>query len=118
MHWALIAECLTCLKPFLQTWHGGVPPESEQSQYWGALSNMMSSSNGAGKSRDHGSSRRQETTDDRGNDGELKPRADLPAFSTKIASDRKGVWGPEAEDGIELLPSKIRVRTTTTTIKS
>lgn len=119
MHWSLIAECLTCLKPFLQTWHEGVPPESEQSQYWGALSNMMSNSSAAGKSRDHGQSRTTKVTASRGDDGDLKLRTDHPIFSTKIASDRKTPWTSEAEDGIELLPaSRIRVRTTTTTTTS
>lgn len=112
MHWALISECLTCLKPFLQTWHDGAAPQSEQSRYWGALSNMMSNSSAMGKSGGNRSSKAYATADD----GDLKLRADLPDFSTKIASERKKTFTSENEDDIELLPaSRIRVTTTLTT---
>lgn len=112
MHWALISECLTCLKPFLQTWHDGAAPQSEQSQYWGALSNMMSNSSAMGKSEGNRSSKAYATADD----GDLKLRADLPGFSTKIASERTKKFVSENEDDIELLPaSRIRVTTTLTT---
>ncbi|KAM0714980.1 hypothetical protein Q7P37_009445 [Cladosporium fusiforme] len=113
MHWALISECLTCLKPFLQTWHDGAAPESEQSQYWGALSNMMSNSSAMGNSGNNRSSKAYTSAKD---NGDLKLRADLPGFSTKIASERKRTYPSDAEDDIELLPSSgIRVTTTLTT---
>jgi hypothetical protein len=127
MHWALISECLTCLKPFLQTWHDGVPTDSNTPQYWGALSNLTNShsahQSGAGKSNSRvGALGRTQQTDKEGREGALKLRSDDSGFSTKIASQRRGssaAWTAETDDDIELLPtSSIRVRMTTTMTSS
>lgn len=119
MHWALIAECLTCLKPFLQTWHEGIPSGNDQPQYWGALSNTTNDLSAAERSRNLGNLRAKKSTGDHNEDGELKLRSDLPFFLTKITSDRNETRIADTEDGSELLPGRsIRVRTTTTTITS
>ena len=127
LHWALTSECLTCLKPFLQTWHDSVPADSSTSDYWGALSNMLSNSGTKGQSgvdksytRASRLSKHQQTDDEDG-DGALTLRADKSGFSTKIVSDKKQTRVPEAEaeDNIELLPtSRIRVKMTTTMTSS
>jgi len=88
MHWALIAECLTCLKPFLQTWHEGIPSGNDQPQYWGALSNTTSNLSAAGRKRNLGDLRAKNSTGDQSDDGGLRLRSDLPFFLTKIGSDR------------------------------
>jgi hypothetical protein len=128
MHWALISECLTCLKPFLQTWHDGVSTDSNTPQYWGALSNLTSNHSanqrsGVGKSNSRiGALGRTQHTDKDGREGALKLRSDDSGFSTKIASQRRGssaAWTAETDDDIELLPaSSIRVRMTTTMTSS
>lgn len=117
LHWAMVSECLTCLKPFLQTWHDGVPGDASTPRYWGTLSNTHSQPSkgrsGLEKSKKRISRAHQATEDD---SGALKLRADDSGFSTNIASERKGsTWMPEADDDIELLPAKsIRVTTTLT----
>lgn len=126
LHWSVTSECLTCLKPFLRTWEDSVPCTSE---YWGSLSNPLSGSgakgrSGADKSYPRGSviSKRHQAIEGNGDDdGALRLRADHPVFTTKIVSEDKREWVPEAaaEDAIELLPtSRIRVRTTTTMTSS
>jgi hypothetical protein len=127
MHWALVSECLTCLKPFLQTWHEGVPTDSNTPQYWGPLSNSASNhgthQGGAEKSNPRMSAlaRIQHTAKEE-REGALKLRSDDSGFSTKIASQRRGssaAWTVETDDDIELLPaSSIRVRMTTTMTSS
>jgi hypothetical protein len=127
MHWALVSECLTCLKPFLQTWHEGVPTDSNTPQYWGPLSNSASNhgthQSGAEKSNPRMSAlaRIQHTAKEE-REGALKLRSDDSGFSTKIASQRRGssaAWTVETDDDIELLPaSSIRVRMTTTMTSS
>jgi hypothetical protein len=123
LHWALTSECLTCLKPFLQTWHESVPADSSTSQYWGALSGMLSNSStkgpsGADKTYTHASRpSKHAEAEDEDVDGVLKLRADKSGFSTRIVSEKKQTRLPEAEadDNIELLPmSRIRVEMTTT----
>jgi hypothetical protein len=128
IHWALISECLTCLKPFLQTWHEGVPTDSNTPQYWGALSNLKSNHSthqrsGAEKSNQRvGALARTQQTAEGEREGALKLRSDDSGFSTKIASQRRGssaAWTAETDDDIELLPaSSIRVRMTTTMTSS
>jgi hypothetical protein len=128
MHWALISECLTCLKPFLQTWHDGIPTDSNTPQYWGALSNLTGSHSahqrsGAEKSNSRlGVLGKTQQTDKEEREGALRFRSDDSGFSTKIASQRRGssaAWTAETDDDIELLPaSSIRVRTTTTMTSS
>jgi hypothetical protein len=128
MHWALVSECLTCLKPFLQTWHEGVPTDSNTPPYWGPLSNLASDQStdrsGAEKVNPRISAlarpRQQTAKEDR--EGALRLRSDDSGFSTKIASQRRGssaAWTAETDDDIELLPaSSIRVRMTTTMTSS
>jgi hypothetical protein len=129
IHWALISECLTCLKPFLQTWHESVPTDSNTPQYWGALSNFTSKHSTSQRSGTEKSNpdinalarpRHQTAKEER--DGALKLRSDDSGFSTKIASRRRGssaAWTAETDDDIELLPvSSIRVRMTTTMTSS
>lgn len=128
MHWALISECLTCLKPFLQTWHDGVPTDSNTPQYWGVLSNLTSNHStrqrsGAEKSNSRLSALgRSQQADKEEREGALKLRSDDSGFSTKIASQRRdssAAWMAETDDDIELLPaSSIRVRMTTTMTSS
>jgi hypothetical protein len=129
LHWSLTSECLTCLKPFLQTWHDGVPADSSTPHYWGSLSNALSDSGTKGRSgadkslaRTSVLSRHHRTNNGDGSeDGNLKLRADHSGFTTKIVSEEKSTWVSEveAEDAIELLPtSRIRVKTTTTLTSS
>jgi hypothetical protein len=129
LHWSLTSECLTCLKPFLQTWHDGVPADSSTLHYWGSLSNALSDSGTKGRSGADKSLARtsvlsrnhRANNGDGSGDGNLKLRADHSGFTTKIVSDDKSIWVPAAgaEDAIELLPtSRIRVKTTTTLTSS
>jgi hypothetical protein len=127
MHWALVSECLTCLKPFLQTWHEGVPTDSDTPQYWGGLSNLMSNHSthqrsGTEKSDSRISALVRTQLTAKEGKGALKLRSDDSVFSTKIASQRRGsptAWTAETDDDIELLPaSSIQVRMTTTIISA
>jgi hypothetical protein len=129
LHWSTTSECLTCLKPFLQTWHDGVPADSSTSHYWGSLSNALSDSGTKGRSgadksfaRTSVISRHHQANHGNGSgDGTLKLRADHSGYTTKIVSEEKPTWMPEAgaDDAIELLPtSRIRVKTTTTLTSS
>jgi hypothetical protein len=124
LQWSLVSECLTCLKPFLQTWHESVPADSNTSQYRGSLSNMLSNSGTKGRSGVDNSFTRasvitkhnRATIGDEDRDGALKLRADHSGFTAKVVSQEKQAWTPEgeADDSIELLlTSRIRVKTTT-----
>lgn len=139
MHFGLIAECLTCLRPFMQTFHEGLAP-ANSTNYWAGLSQvsqpggMSNVSGGAEKDlknhmrvtakqipdTDGGKGRRRYT---RGgsDDGAMPFRSDRSGFSTRIESQRhhhlRDEWASEnGDDDIELLPTNrsIHVRHTTT----
>jgi hypothetical protein len=104
LHWALISECLTCLKPFLQTCHENVPANSSALQYGGALSNMLSDSGTkrqSGDDRSHPRASRlskYKNIEDEGVDGALRLCADKLGFSAKVVFKKKknagaGRWG-------------------------
>jgi hypothetical protein len=127
MHWALVSECLTCLKPFLQTFHEGVPTDSNTAPYWGALSHLASKNTTRQSIEEKINPRivalpRTNQAEEEEEEGALKLRSDGLGFSTKIASQRRGSsagWTAETDDDIELLPaSRIRVRMTTTMTSS
>ncbi|KAK6418478.1 hypothetical protein LTR95_017185 [Oleoguttula sp. CCFEE 5521] len=121
MHAALISECVTCLKPFLQTFHEGVAIPGGGSTYWGALTNVsqmpQSKSGGTqGSRRSRIKFAERSWQESSGNHG-LRPLADRATITTKIMSERKERRSQrvEGDDDIELLPSSaIHVQRTTT----
>ncbi|OQO02776.1 hypothetical protein B0A48_11058 [Cryoendolithus antarcticus] len=121
MHAALISECVTCLKPFLQTFHEGVAIPGGGSTYWGALTNVSQMPQSkSGGTQDSRRSRikfaERSWQENSGNHG-LRPLADRATITTKIMSERKERRSQrvEGDDDIELLPSSaIHVQRTTT----
>lgn len=122
MHFALIFECMTCLKPFLQTFHEGLPASGSGSNYWRGLTTMSHQrsvqTSGVAKEVKSGSRlshkgfrRREQTGED-----ELRLRSDEASFETRVGvhdSNKRGRG--HGRDEIELLPSsRIRVEQTTT----
>lgn len=133
MHFALIAECFTCLRPFMQTFHEGLAPGNSNS-YWGGLSHTSQpgASNASGTENDmkkHMRVTAKQLHDGEGetrgykrryrnNDGSMQLRTDRSGFSTRCESERHGhdEWANGGDDDIELLPTNrsIHVRQTTT----
>ena len=118
MHFSLIAECFTCLKPFLQTFHEGFAISDGGDDYWGGLSGNMSGqrsnpmSNGSNAEK---SSKRPKLSQREISHDSVKLRTDRSGFSTRIESERRNHHKSRGEDDIELLPnSNIWVQQTTT----
>lgn len=123
MHFSLIAECLTCMKPFLQTYYEGAVAKGDSSHYWGELTNFSQqpSKGSSGKQKqprvvqqELSSGRRRSSRE------EVVLRSDKRAsLSTKITFESRAQGDDRMEDDIELLPpSKIRVQRTTTMSES
>lgn len=119
MHFALVSECLTCLRPFMQTFHEGLAPGTGMN-YWGGLSQVSQprSKASGGESdlkrhirvvanrvpgdEDHQQSGRWQ----RGDEGNFQLRGDHTGFSAQIESRRNDdEWASAGSDDIELLPS-------------
>ena len=134
MHFALIAECLTCLRPFMQTFHEGLAP-GNSNNYWAGLSHNSQpvSGNASGAENDlkkHMRVTAQQLSDGenskpgykrryKGEDGSMQLRSDRSGFSTRCESKRNqdDEWtSGHGDDDIELLPTNrsIHVRQTTT----
>lgn len=126
MHFALIAECLTCMKPLMQTFHEGLAPgDSNGQHYWGSLdqtkvTSPRSNLSGSGdKSAKKGvqvfqrevPSWRSSSIRDR-----LDLRSDHSGFSTRVESKRYDRGTRAEDDDMELLPvdNTIRVQQTRT----
>ena len=117
MSFALVAECLTCLKPFLRTFDEGFAPGNAP-HYWGDLSQSQTHSGnrsgGGSKPSKPGVMVWQKEapawkkySGRRANNDDMELRTDVSGFSTKIEGRR----GVRAEDDMELLPaSDIRVQ--------
>lgn len=141
MHFGLVAECLTCLRPFMQTFHEGLAP-GNSTNYWAGLSQvsqpggMSNISGGAEKDlKSHMRVTAKQIPDTEGgkgrrrfmrggsDDGAMPFRSDRSGFSTRIESQRNrhhcrddGWTSGNGDDDIELLPTNrsIHVRHTTT----
>lgn len=131
MHFALIAECLTCLRPFMQTFHEGLAP-GNSNNYWAGLSHTSNpgASQASGTERDmkkHIRVTAEQIPDSEDNagykrryrsgDGNMQLRSDRSDFSTRCESKRDVDDGwMVGDDDIELLPThrSIHVRQTMT----
>jgi hypothetical protein len=124
MQFALIADCLTCLKPFMQTFEEGFAP-GHAPHYWGDLAASHSNSHtrsggGTKEGKGRGIQVWQKEApvwkrySRRGHDDDMELRTDISGFSTRIEG-RKAERGVRSEDDMELLPSSnIHVQKTTT----
>lgn len=121
MQFALIAECLTCLKPFMQTFHEGFAAQ-DGPHYWGNLSashpNSRNRSNEGTKNSKTGVVVVQKEGPiwnrygRRGYGDDMELRTDVSGFSTRIEGRR--TERVRADDDMELLPaSNIHVQKTT-----
>lgn len=113
MHFALIAECLTCLKPLMQTFHEGILQGFNGQHYWGGLditraTQPRSNISGSGdKNIKKGvqvfqrevPSWRSSSLRDR-----MDLRSDHSAFSIKVESRRVDRAAGHEDDDMELLP--------------
>lgn len=136
MHFALISECLTCLKPFMQTFHEGLAP-GNSINYWGGLSEHTSqpgasNASGVGEKdlkKHMRASAKQLSSDEhsqpgykrryRGDDGKMQLRSDHSGFSARVDARRPrgdDEWMSGGDDDIELLPTNrsIHVKQTMT----
>lgn len=135
MHFALVSECLTCLRPFMQTFHEGLAPGNSNG-YWGGISHTsnpgVSNASGAenelkkhmrvtaSQIRDSEDASGGYKRRHKGHDGSMQLRSDRSGFSARCESKRDvdDGWTTAGDDDIELLSTNRSIHVRQTTVLS